>query len=154
MSLVLQTLLWSDKSQQLGFKNSSSGRKKKAWGPSGLKEHLPTVSIWQKDGTTAQPQRPPCTLAPCQHHVKEADVYLIWFIYFIYSTQHLIHERIGGEYISISLLLFFFFHKHINICLSWALRCAACPPGSHQAHEETWSGVPSPTGPHGCEGRP
>ena len=51
-----------------------------------------------------------------------------------------------------------FYHKHINICLTRVLRCAARPPGPHQAagthkgHAEMWRGRPHSHRPK-CEER-
>ncbi len=102
-----------------------------------------------------RPLIPPCNLAPRQHHMKEADV--LFFFFFFFKTAVLINNlshtttnpwaNVGNTSLFPSLS---FYHKHINICLTRVLRCAARPPGPHQAarthkgHVKMWRGVPLP----------
>lgn len=111
-----------------------------------------------------RPQIPPCNLAPRQRHMKEADVPLLFFggggeaAVLINNLSHTTTNprvNVGNTSLFPSLS---FYHKHINICLTRVLRCAARPPGPHQAagahkgHAEMWRGRPRSHRPK-CEER-
>lgn len=118
-------------------REAPEGKEKKTWEPSGLEEHLSSVRKWQQDETKALWPASNTTMqpgtSPAPHERSRCSSFFFEAVVLINNLSHTTTNpwvNMGNTSLFPSLS---FYHKHINICLTGVLRCAARPPGSHQA---------------------